>query len=494
MIKSEASFRNIFERHDAIMLLIEPKTGLIIDANNSAIKFYGYEKAKLCSMNIDKINTLSQEQILIERTNAINEKRNYFIFPHKLANGEIRIIEAHSSPIEFNEQQLLFSILHDITKRKNAEQALKDSELRWKFAIEGNSDGLWDWNLITNELFFSEQYKKMLGFAKEEIDANLKEWNKRIHPDDKKKVFDDLNKHINGEIDFYENEHRVLCNDNTFKWVLDRGKIISYTSDNKPERMIGTHSDITSRKKTEEALNKSEVQLRELNATKDKFFSIIAHDLRSPFNSILGFSELLIEHVKKYDDEEIEKYLGIINSSTQSTLVLLDNLLNWANSQTGQVNFKPETVVLSSIIQPIFELLNSSAKNKSLALNYVQSEEIEVFADLNMIKTVLRNLISNAIKFTTSKGKINVYPVQYDKFVEIAVSDNGVGMNEETQNKLFNLETNKTTLGTAKEKGSGLGLILCKEFVEKHGGKIWVESELGKGSKFKFTLPLNKLE
>ena len=361
---SEDSFKNMFERHNAIMLLIEPKTGLIINANNSAIKFYGYEKIKLCSMNIDEINTLSQEQVLIERTKAIIEKRNYFIFPHRLANGKIRIVEAHSSPIECKEKRVLFSIIHDIT----------------------------------------------------------------------------------------------------------------------------------SRKETEQALYKSEVQLRELNAAKDKFFSIIAHDLRSPFNSLLGFSELLTKNVQKYDVEEIEKYSNIINSTTQNTLVLLDNLLNWAKSQTGQLNFKPEKVVFSAIFQDIFELSNASAKNKNIILSYNQSEEIEVLADINMIKTVLRNLISNAIKYTGSKGQVNVYAERYDNCLEITVSDNGVGMNQDTQNKLFSLEINQTALGTANEKGSGLGLLLCKEFVEKHAGTIWVESELGKGSSFKFTLPLNKIE
>ncbi|WP_051554684.1 PAS domain-containing sensor histidine kinase [Maribacter antarcticus] len=360
--ENEDSFKNMFERHNAIMLLIESKTGLIINANNSAIKFYGYEKSKLCSMNIDEINTLSQEQVLIERTNAIIEKRNYFVFPHKLANGEIRIVEAHSSPIECKGQRVLFSIIHDITKRRNVEQSLHESE----------------------------------------------------------------------------------------------------------------------------------IQLRELNVTKDKFFSIIAHDLRSPFNSLLSFSELLTENVQKYDVEKIKKYSDIIHSTTQSTLVLLDNLLNWAKSQSGQISFKPEQVRFSATIQAIFKLSNASAQNKNIVLNYNQSEEIEVLADHNMIKTVLRNLISNAIKYTKSKGQVNVCAAQYDNCIEITVSDNGVGMDQETQNKLFNLEINQTALGTANEKGSGLGLLLCKEFVEKHGGKIWVESKLGKGSNFKFSLPLNK--
>ena len=205
----------------------------------------------------------------------------------------------------------------------------------------------------------------------------------------------------------------------------------------------------------------------------------------------MGLSEILIENVKNNEYEEVKKFLDVINLSTKNTLILLDNLLNWARSQTGQIFFKSEKLVLSAIIKEVIELLDPIAKNKDISLNYFQLEEIIVFADLNMIHMIIRNLISNAIKFTNLNGEINVYASSKGKFIEIAVSDNGVGMNEETQNKLFKLGTNKSTNGTAKEKGSGLGLILCKEFVEKQNGNIWVESELGKGSVFKFSLPLN---
>ena len=239
---------------------------------------------------------------------------------------------------------------------------------------------------------------------------------------------------------------------------------------------------------------KSEAELKKLNATKDKFFSIIAHDLRSPFNHILGFTELLIENTQDFEVAETKKYLGIINSSAKNTLILLDNLLNWARSQTGKVSFKPEKIILASIVHEIFELSNSRAKSKNIILNFIEPGEIVVFADPDMMKTILRNLISNAIKFTHPNGKIEVTALQDDNFIAIAVSDNGVGMKDETRKKLFDISTNITTRGTANEKGSGLGLILCKEFVEKHGGKIWIESEEGKGSDFKFTLPLKKSE
>ena len=272
----------------------------------------------------------------------------------------------------------------------------------------------------------------------------------------------------------------------THKWPImdDNGKTIG---------LFGISRDITQLVKAEKMLKKQEKDLKEAVNTKDKFFSIIAHDLRSPFNTILGFTEMVIKKTKKIEVTEYEKYFGFINSSAKKTLVLLDNLLNWAKSQTGQISFNPEKQIFSSIIEEIFQLLNSNAEKKNIILNFFDSEEIIVFADSNMISSILRNLISNAIKFTNQNGKIDVYAVQNDNFIEVVVSDNGVGMNEETKNKLFRPEFNQSTLGTTNEKGTGLGLILCKEFVEKHGGKIWVESEVEKGSVFKFTIPKYQL-
>jgi len=227
------------------------------------------------------------------------------------------------------------------------------------------------------------------------------------------------------------------------------------------------------------------------NATKDKLFSIIAHDLRGPFHVILGYVRLLSDEIRTSDMEAIEKDISIINSSVRNTLVLLDNLLNWAKSQTGQISFNPENLKLRLVIDETIHVLNSSAAIKNIALNYFLPEEIDVYADLNLLKIVLRNLVSNALKFTNLNGKVDVYALRKNDFIEITVSDNGVGIDNVNQNKLFKLETSETTLGTAKEGGSGLGLILCKEIVEKHGGKIWVKSEQGKGSDFKFSLPIN---
>lgn len=241
-------------------------------------------------------------------------------------------------------------------------------------------------------------------------------------------------------------------------------------------------------------IQEDKLKLEELNRTKDKLFSIIAHDLKNPLLSISGFSELLITDIKDIEITECEKYLSIVNSSAQNTLVLLDNLLDWAKSQTGQINFNPRKLVLSPIIGEIIELTKSASVAKQISLFQNATDEIEVYADEDMLKTILRNLISNAIKFTKTDGNINIEVITKQNHAEISISDNGIGISEEKIKSLFTISSNIPSLGTAKEKGSGLGLVLCKEFAEKSGGTIWVESEEEVGSNFKFTLPLSGIK
>lgn len=231
-------------------------------------------------------------------------------------------------------------------------------------------------------------------------------------------------------------------------------------------------------------------ELKGLIATRDKLFSIIAHDLRSPFSSLMGFSEILINTIGKNDIKESHELIMRINATSKSAFTLLENLLEWSKTQTGQIEFNPELLNLHDLIQDMSEEFSSAAELKSISMNYFQSDDIDVFADKNMLRTIIRNLISNAIKFTNTGGSIKIYSVSDQKQIEVTVEDNGIGMDKDTLQKLFDLEINFTTPGTTNERGSGLGLVLCKEFVEKHGGRIWVESKAGKGSQFKFSLPI----
>tara|TARA_R110002049_G_scaffold15667_2_gene63903 strand:+ start:2313 stop:3551 length:1239 start_codon:yes stop_codon:yes gene_type:complete len=255
--------------------------------------------------------------------------------------------------------------------------------------------------------------------------------------------------------------------------------------------LVGVIRDITEDKKAQTTLKESEVQLRELNATKDKLFSIIAHDLRSPFNNIVSLCEILNMARENSEIEKSETYLGLINSTAKNTLVLLENLLDWARSQSGHISFKSEKINIATVFEEILELSSSIAQTKGITINVSKSEEMEVFSDAKILKTIVRNLISNAIKYSQPGGNINISVIKEVSEIKITISDTGVGMDDRTLKNLFGITTNTPLPGTLNEKGSGFGLVLCKEFVEKLGGKIWVESEKDKGSDFKFTLPLN---
>jgi signal transduction histidine kinase/ligand-binding sensor domain-containing protein len=235
-------------------------------------------------------------------------------------------------------------------------------------------------------------------------------------------------------------------------------------------------------------------ELNELNASKDKFFSIIAHDLKNPFNTIIGFSDMMKESVRLNDTAMFYEYTVMINTSAVQTLRLLENLLEWANSQRGKLTFTPVNVNLREVVVDEFSIIGEMALQKEIELKTSVDSALTVVADKNMIRTILRNLISNAIKYTHRKGIVDVGAKINESQVEVSVSDNGIGMSDETISKLFSLDANLSTRGTDNERGTGLGLFLCKEFVEKHGGKISVASEVGKGSVFKFVVPLAKTE
>ena len=242
---------------------------------------------------------------------------------------------------------------------------------------------------------------------------------------------------------------------------------------------------------TLEKLYKSEEELKGLNATKDKFFSIIAHDLKNPIGASKQLMDIMVDDYDDLDENEKKEIINEIASATDNTYELLLQLLDWSRSQRGIIDFNPEKIDVNYIAKNNIELLKTAADNKEISLINNLNTNTFVNADPNMLTTIFRNLLSNAIKFTPNNGRITISSrvSSQDNFIELSVSDTGVGISEENINRLFKLDTGNSTLGTNNEKGTGLGLILVKEFVEKHGGKIWVESEEGKGSKFIFTMP-----
>ena len=242
----------------------------------------------------------------------------------------------------------------------------------------------------------------------------------------------------------------------------------------------------------QDKLNNQYNEMREMNATKDKFFSIIAHDLKNPLSAFTGVANFLIERFYELSHEEIKEFLDDVHCSAKQLYELLENLLVWSRSQRGLVQFNPMPLDVAQIIKSNIELVKMNADAKHIELISEVKTDILAYSDPNMLNTIIRNLVTNAIKFTRIDGKVILKAIEENEFIKISVLDNGIGISDKDLEKLFRMDVSYSTEGTGNEKGTGLGLILCKEFVEKHGGKIWVTSKIGEGSEFNFTIPINK--
>lgn len=405
-------------------------------------------------------------------------------------DGHSELLETIKTPMYDSEGNLtgILGIARDITRHKQTEDALKASQSRLTIAMDVARLGIWEFDIATGLFALDDRFYSLFGTSVKEQGTSMSLeafFKKFIHPDDVRIVDNEIRKAFKADDPSasYQLEHRIIRTDGELRYVVVRF-IFQKDELGKTIKFYGVNQDIT-------ALKKAEIELRELNFSKDKFFSIIAHDLKNPFNIIIGLSEMLNEEIKSGDASRIEECAGMINNSAVQTLRLLENLLEWAKSQTGKILFNPVPIKLSELFNEEFNVLNDMAAGKNIELRSSVPDNLMIVADKNMIKTILRNLISNAIKFTYKNGKVEVKAVIDEKQVEISVSDSGIGMTKETMAKLFKIDANLTTNGTENEKGTGLGLFLCKEFIEKHGGKIWVESESGKGSIFRFFLPLD---
>ena len=389
---------------------------------------------------------------------------------------ELRLLnERLESLVEERTQDLLAETK---VSQQIAEQ-LKESELIFNQFMEHSPVYVFFKDAQTRSLKLSKNYEQMFGRPINELlGKNMND----LFPSDfaKKVIADDLKILNDGKPAMLEEKLNGKYY-NTIKFPI-------YV-ENKPTYLAGFTIDITDHKLAEEEIKRKNEQLQTVNAEKDKFYSIIAHDLKSPFNSILGYLDMLKENIRTYDIEKSEAMLGIINTSAQNTFSLLEDLLIWAQSQSGKISFEPKELNFSDICLQVVKNLKQTADKKNITIHSSYGEEIAAYADADMLKIVLRNLISNAIKFTNKGGRIDIDAKKMDLGLTISVTDSGVGIVPEILANLFNFSQTNTTKGTDNEGGTGLGLSLCKEFVEKHGGRIWAESEVNRGSSFYFTLP-----
>ncbi|MHC1703900.1 MAG: histidine kinase N-terminal 7TM domain-containing protein [Tenuifilaceae bacterium] len=374
-------------------------------------------------------------------------------------------------------------LLHDITERIKADTQIK----RLSTAIEQSPVTIVITDLKGNIEYVNPAFCNITGYTAEEALGNNPRVLKGLTPNE---TFTDLWKTVvAGQVWKGEFINRKKSGEYYYEEAViapiknDKNDIINF---------IAIKNDISLRKKAENKIQTQNEELKELNATKDKFFSIIAHDLRSPFNTILGFSDYLVNNIENCEKDEVKLYLNDINKSANQTYRLLENLLEWSRIKRGLIKAKLQNYNLKIIALETELLTSEIVKSKSITLQNNIKEDLYVNCDIEMTRTIMRNLISNALKFTRSDGTVEIEAKQYNKNVEIKIKDNGVGIPSDKIPHLFTIDENITTKGTANESGTGLGLLLCKEFVESQGGRIWVESTEGEGSTFYFSLSQSK--
>lgn len=472
--------------------------GRLVLANDAFVKLFHYTRTEdllgksfIELIGDEDVTKISEYLHLLRRKIDAPDRFEYF---GKHEKGLKSFYSTSVSAFDFEGKSCLLYLTRDITDRKLSQLSLKESEEKYRNLIENIDDFFFSYSKINNYLapvFFTSGVQKITGYTQTELIRDQRLFFKIIHLDDlhiaKNKLNDILKSRIKNSTEI---EYRIINRYGNIIWVRNKINLVR-DEQNNVTKLYGIVSDISTKKKAEEDFKQSKEDLIKLNETKDRFLSIVSHDLRTPFSSILGFTDLILND-ETLTDTEIKTYVKFIQESSNSMLALVNSLLDWNRLQSGRIQFEPVKTDAYSIISTAISSLSGAALRKKIQLTSLVPNDIQIFVDINLILQVFNNLISNAIKFTEMSGTItvSVKPSERLRFLEFSVKDNGVGINPEDMNKLFSIENKFTLPGTSGEKGSGMGLTIVHDIIRKHGGSIWVESEPGKGSDFKFALPV----
>jgi PAS domain S-box-containing protein len=462
----------------------------IIDCNEKMLKLLGVNVLKQIP-DFDKKHVSPRFSELF-RKKLVSENFEEFELELLDSGGHAFPVEIQSKDFDQKKGWRIFAV-RELTAKKQAEYALQESRRRLATLLENlpgiayvcRNDKNWTMEFISKGCY------ELTGYQPEDIIGNSRiAFNDLIVPEYQETIWNEW-QDVLSKRGFFEGEYPIIKANGEIIWVWERGCGV-FSENDQLIALEGFITDITARRNSLDEIRQHSADLKEANITKDKFFSIIAHDLKGPLHAIMGFSELLYEGYADYQEVDRKRYIKNIFDVSGHLNKLLQNLLEWSRSRTGRIEFRPSPVFLGVLLNNITALFKDQAAAKDIVIFAEVPAEIRVQCDENMISTVLRNLISNAVKFTFQKGRILVRAIVDKKQVIISVTDNGIGIPEPELAKIFLIEEVFKREGTAQEKGTGLGLILCREFVERHGGEIWVESIEGQGTSFFFSLPLSK--
>lgn len=382
-------------------------------------------------------------------------------------------------------------VLYDITDRY--EFQLKTDEIHQQLTsmlMSGNM-AWWRMNVKTMTADYHPLKAEILGYTPQEFSNDVMKIMSFVHPDDYQIAWDAMKDHLEGKAPYYEIVYRIKCKDGKYKWILVRGKIAKYDENAQPEIVTGIFTDITELKEIETLLQKEKERLQVANEAKTKLVSILSHDLRSPYATIINYLELLNERYNIFDDSKKKEILKIVYETTKSSMNLLESLLEWARSDSDSLQIEKTNIEVNGFLRQQLDVFENSAKLKNITFNLTGEKNLMINTDLKLFSTIIRNLLSNAVKFSRNNSAINIDYNKVDKNIVFSIKDNGIGMNHNQINNLFSIAKSSSRIGTAGERGSGFGLKIVKEYITKLGGKIWVASEVNLGTTFFFSLPIS---
>lgn len=481
--RNEEKFKLLFERSPDIIVL-STLEGVLLDSNPAGLKFHGVdskEDLKNVEMSQFYVNPNERRELIdeLKKGGTVHNKEvkiknlKESITIDSLISCEL-IKSKESKPV-------LISWIRDISEKIKTEKTI----LKLSAAVSQNPAAIVITDLTGRIEYVNQQFSTITGYTYEEaIGCNPRILNSGFHSKEfYRSMWNTIlsGKTWNGEFYNKRKDGSLFWEAATIAPILnEKNEIIN---------IVAIKQDVTAKKMAEIDLVESQKKLKELNDTKNKLFSIIGHDLRGPIGILKSYIEAIIEEPGYDDAQNIKQSLKILLSSTTTTFELLENLLLWAKSQQDEVVFEPTNVNLYQIVEICIAIVAEMAKSKAITIHNQIPKEQTVHADRNMIMTVIRNLISNAIKFTESGKSVYIFSTEDKSMLEVSVKDEGVGIAPDALKWLFNPKENYSTVGTSGEKGTGLGLLLCKDFIERHNGEICVDSEERKGSVFKFTIP-----
>jgi PAS domain S-box-containing protein len=493
LLESRSLFQSVVDDQTELICRFD-KYKILTFSNKAFRKFFNLNPNDEASFQLKSFFNKGDFIILTRALRRLSHERTVVRFSQKRTILNIKYLRVQwTIRAFFNKEKSITGyqfVGRDIAEIQLHRDALRKSENMFRLIAENSKDIISIQASDGKLEYISPSIQGLLGFSPNDV-AGIRPYRK-ICSEDRQVIL----QAVRQLIQFSQPQLVAFRTKNADGQKIWFESMIQHEYDNKGEatgRTIAVTRNIQQRKEIEEEQKRVEDELKEANQTKDKFFTIIAHDLRSPFTSILGFSRLLNDDYHDFDDEDRKMMVQQILSSTEATYQLLDNLLAWAKSQLGRTSFNPEDFYIESLIKETIQQANAQALSKDITISFESNEFNIVFADINMTRVVLRNLISNAIKYSYNGSEIKISTRLKDGFIAIDIKDEGVGMEQSAMAALFSIgNTGESTKGTANEKGTGLGLILVKEYVERNGGAIFAQSEEGHGSLFEFTIPLFK--